>query len=140
MNDLPRSKVALIDSHLYISLRYAIGDFLGKGKCPAKIEFGNKGYIDKIVNSKLGREVFQRVKSVNSGVSLNNLLVIIGIQWSDDFDPKSSSKINRESVWMKTLTFLTEDSHKNMLEDTYPMMIGLKNKIIIMLRECLLKS
>ena len=88
----------------------------------------------------MGREVFQRVKSVNSGVSLNNLLVIIGIQWSDDFDPKSSSKINRESVWMKTLTFLTEDSHKNMLEDTYPMMIGLKNKIIIMLRECLLKS
>ena len=87
MNDLPRSKVALIDSHLYISLRYAIGDFLGKGKCPAKIEFGNKGYIDKIVNSKLGREIFQRVKSVNSGVSLKDVLVIIEMQWSDDFDP-----------------------------------------------------
>ena len=50
LNNLPRPKIVSIDCHSYISLRYAMSDFLGKGKCPTKIECGNKGYIYKIVN------------------------------------------------------------------------------------------
>ena len=62
MNNIPRPRVALVDGHSYVSLRYVIIDFLGKGKHPTKMEFGNKDYIDKIANLKLGREaIVQRV-------------------------------------------------------------------------------
>ena len=57
-----------------------ISDFWGKGKLPAKREYENKLYVDKVVDSKLRREVYQRAEIVNSGVSINDLLVILGIQ------------------------------------------------------------
>ena len=39
VNNLPKPEVALVDGHSYVSLRYAISDFLGKGKLPAKMQY-----------------------------------------------------------------------------------------------------
>ena len=41
---------------------------------------------------------------------------------------------------MKTVTFISSDSDKHMLEDTYPMMIGLKQQKHNSLETFLLKS
>ena len=32
-----------------------------------------------------------------------------GVSWSDDFEPNSMSKANRGSVWIKTLTFISNN-------------------------------
>ena len=71
------------------------------------MQYEKKLNVDKVVDSKMSREVFQRAEIVNRGVPIHYLLVILGIQWSDDFDLNSSSKINRGSVWMKTVTFIS---------------------------------
>ena len=52
----------------------------------------------------------------------------MGMQWSDDFDPDSTSKINGASVWFKMLTFLSKNLPSNALENTYPIAIGRKGE------------
>ena len=64
----------------------------------------------------------------NRNVSTDNLIVLMGISWSDDFDPNSSIKANRGAVWIRTVTFISESFSDNTLEDTYTISIGLKNK------------
>ena len=63
---------------------------------------------------------------MNVGVSPDDILVLLGVQWSDDFEPNGSSKSNRGSVWIKTVTFISSSTSKNKLSDTYPISIGLK--------------
>ena len=76
VNNLPKPVGALVDGRQNVSLRYAISDFLGKGKLPAKIQYENKLHANKVVDSKLSREVYQRAEILNSGVSINDLSVI----------------------------------------------------------------
>ena len=57
----------------------------------------------------------------------NEILVILGLLWSNDFDPNISIKSNRGSVWIKTLTFVAENTHINDERYTYPISIGLKS-------------
>ena len=52
--------------------------------------------------------------------------MFLGIQWSDGFDPNSSSKSNRGSVWTKTVTFLSNNSTRNKLEDACSITTRLK--------------
>ena len=50
----------------------------------------------------------------------------MAIQWSDDFEPNTSIKSNRGSVWIKTLTFISNDDQQNNINNTYPIAIGHK--------------
>ena len=81
-----------------------------------------------MTDSKIAREVHERAIKCNRLTSQQNLLVILGLQWSDDFEPNTSSKTNRGSVWLKTLTFLSDDFHKNNLKNTYAISVGLKSE------------
>ena len=83
-------------------------------------------YIHKLIDSPIANIVFDRATKVNPGVNTNNILVILGVQWSDDFEPNSSSKSNRGSVWIKTVSFISSSTSKNELSDTYPISIRLK--------------
>ena len=63
------------------------------------------------------------------------------VQWSDDFEPNTLNKSNRGSVWIKTLTMITDSSNKNDFVNTYSISIGSKsaqNDIIEIeyLKEC----
>ena len=68
--------------------------------------------------------------NVRMGMKQDNgdYLIILGILWSDDFDPNSSLKANRGSAWIKTLTFVTDDNNKNNVTNTYVLSIGNKNE------------
>ena len=57
-------------------------------------------------------------------MSQNDVVIILAIQWSDDFDPNSSIKCNRGSVWIKTVSFLTEDNDIKDITNTYVISIG----------------
>ena len=46
--------------------------------------------------------------------------------WSDDFEPNTSVKSNRGSVWIKTHTFVILDSIRNDITNTQTIAIGHK--------------
>ena len=73
------------------------------------------------------KEVYTRAVKANPDVSTDNLIVLMGISWSDDFDPNSSIKANRGAVWIRTVTFISESFSDNTLDDTFTISIGLKN-------------
>ena len=81
-----------------------------------------------ISDSNVRKEVHARAVQANPNVLPDNLIVLMGISWSDDFDPNSSIKANRGAVWIRTVTFISQSFSDNTLEDTYTISIGLKNK------------
>ena len=83
--------------------------------------------IRRIVDSPIAHQVYNRARNYNKGVDPSDLIVLMGVQWSDDFEPNGSSKSNRGSVWLKTLTFVSDSYCNNELSDTYPVSIGLKS-------------
>ena len=49
----------------------------------------------------------------HSNVDRNDILALLGIQWSDDFEPNIYSKTNRRSVWIEILTLISENYTSN---------------------------
>ena len=56
----------------------------------------------------------------------DDLTVVTGIQWSDNFEPNGSGKANKGSVWMNTIIFVTNSESENDFINTYLIVIGLK--------------
>ena len=52
----------------------------------------------------------------------------MALSWSDDFDPNSSINANKGAVWIRTVTFITQTFIKNKLDDTYKIIINLKQR------------
>ena len=100
---------------------------MGKGYHSNGIALKPKDCQRLLTDSKIAGEVYDRGMKCNRETSKDNLLVILGIQWSDGFEPNTSSKTNRGSVWLKTLTFLSDDFKTNNLKNTYAISIGLKS-------------
>ena len=119
-------KVNIIKNDTYVSIRQCIADFLGKGYSPDKRMDKTPLQINKLVDAPIAKEVYDRAIEMNVGVIPDDILVVLGVQWSDDFEPNGSSKSNRGSVWIKTVTFISSSESKNKLSDTYPISIGLK--------------
>ena len=117
VKNLPRPAVKEIDNHSYCSVKQCIADFLGKGNLPASQLPGN---------SKHSKYITSRAKLLY-GDDLENVLIMTGVQWSDDFEPNSLSKSLRGGVWIKTITFLSNNSESNSIRDTYPISISSKH-------------
>ena len=130
LNNLPCPKVDEHDNHSFVTIRSCINDFLSSGKLPKKHRANqNKDdMISCITESKRAYEIYNKAHQMYYDKSSDEVLVILGILWSDDFDPNTSIKSNRGSVWVKTLTFVAENTHANDERDTYPLSIGLKSK------------
>ena len=95
---------------------------------PENVSGINLKNIMTISDSNVRKEVHARAVKANPNVLPDNLIVLMGISWSDDFDPNSSIKANRGAVWIRTVTFISQSFSDNTLEDTYTISIGLKNK------------
>ena len=79
------------------------------------------------------RQILHQAHTANPTVPTQDLVVFLGVQWSDAFDPNSSIQANRGAVWIKTLTFVSETFHQNRIDHTYPIGIGLKMTAMIVL-------
>ena len=95
LKNLPRSKVSMVDEHSYVSIRQCIAQFFSSGKMPQNVSKTELKNIMSISDSNVRKEVYARAVKVNPDVSRDNLIVLMGISWSDDFDPNSSIKANR---------------------------------------------
>ena len=110
-----------------MSIRQCIADFLGKGNLPDSIDDKVYNVQRKLSQSVAAREIYLHAVNRNPTLSPNDIMVILGVQWSDDFEPNTSSKVNRGSVWMKTVTILSNDFETNVLKNTYIISMGLKS-------------
>ena len=100
---------------------------MGKGNHTTTIDPNAKDCQKFLTDSKIARDAYLRAIRYNRDTSQENVVVLLGIQWSDDFEPNTSSKTNRGSVWMKTVTFISDDIQLNNLKNTYPISLGLKS-------------
>ena len=100
VQNLPIPAVKEIDNHLYCSLEQYIADVLGKCYWPA---------CQLPQNVKQSKDITTRV-TILYGNGLENIVIMIGVQWSDDFEPNSLSKSLRDWVSIKTITFLSNSS------------------------------
>ena len=57
-----------------------------------------------ITQLNVAKQIYKRGLKVNNKVPQDELLIILAIQWSDDFEPNTSVQSNRGSVWIKTLS------------------------------------
>ena len=86
-------------------------------------------------------DIMERAIKTNPNRSRNDIIVLLALQWSDDFEPNTSSKTNIGSVWLKTITFVSNTFSSNDLGNTFPISIGLKSSThdiveTIFLNEC----
>ena len=93
---------------------------------PQKVSQSNEDRISNISDSKLSKDAYKRACITNPDVPKEDLIVLLAVSWSDDFDPNSSIKANRGAVWIKTVTFISESFSENKIEDTYTGGIGSK--------------
>ena len=81
--------MTLIENHAYVSLRQCIADFLGKGYHTNEISQKANDLQQFLIDSNIAMQVLKRAIACNRETSLDNLLVILGIQWSDNFEPNT---------------------------------------------------
>ena len=124
MKNLPRPAVIEIDNHSYCSIKQYLSYFLGKGYLPAS-QLPNNAKHSKYITTRA------KLLYVND---LENVLIMTGVQWSDDFEPNSLSKSLRGEVWIKTITFLSNNSASNSIRDTCPISISPNVYIMMLLK------
>lgn len=61
-----------------------------------------------ITDSKMARAAAQRGYDINSNVDRDDVIILLALQWNDAFDPNSSIKSNWGAVWIKNVTFISE--------------------------------
>ena len=117
MQNLPRPAVIDIDIHSYHSVKQFIADFSGKDYLPAY-------QLPK--HAKQSKYITTRSKLLYDN-DLENVLIMTGVQWRDDFEPNSLRKPLRGGFWIKTIIFLSNNLESNTIRDIYPISIGSKH-------------
>ena len=130
LQNLPHPIPFQLDSnHSYMRIKDMISHFMALN---VRIhELWTRKYVpndegksfSNIYQSPAVNNIMQRVKNLYGD---ENILVLLGIEFSDDFDPNNSIKANRQSVWMKCVTVspLSTDMHN--METTFPISFGPK--------------
>ena len=75
-----------------------IADYLAKGYLPSTIPTKVNKVNKLITDSKLCKYISRRAKYCYRGVSSDDLVIMTGTSWSDNFELNSMSKANRRSV------------------------------------------
>ena len=134
IRNLPYPPVQVVDGHAYVSLRDCVADILANGveldfiepstnmtSSPTQILLSPVRKISESVHAKL---IADRASIVHGN---RKVLVLYFNEWSDDFEPMYSSKGNRSSAWLKTITISPPYGNIHSLSHTYPVSLGKKS-------------
>ena len=94
VSNLPRPNIEMFNDHSYTSLRECIAHFLASGKIAHPINLSEPRIKRYITDSNVAIAIAKRGYAVNNNVDKNDVMILLGIQWSDAFDPNSSIKSN----------------------------------------------
>jgi hypothetical protein len=118
-----------VKDHAYVSLKDTVAHFLAftDARCiePIDILSDHPTTVSHISQSLAAQSALRRgIETCGD----TNLVVLVCFEWSDDFDPASSTKSNRNSCWIKTVTLLPcyDPGSKIGEKSTFPIGIGRK--------------
>jgi hypothetical protein len=125
--NVPRPQVTIVDDHAYVSLQDCVADLLGHGFELDSIEAGcqQPGAVSNINETAVARRI--QNNAVKAHPLSENVLCLYLTEWSDGFEP-SSSKNNRGSCWLKSVTISPPPSKIHSLSHTYPIALGLEDQ------------
>ena len=96
VNNLPRPTIKLVHNHSYVSIRQCISHFLANGKVAHKINSLKPTTKRYITDSDMAISVARRGFDANEDVDPKDAMIILVLQWSDDFDPNMSINLIEE--------------------------------------------
>lgn len=120
--NLPRPSVKNIGEHAYASLTDCVVDLLGHGISIGLIEGDSSS--DNVCTLSESLRAKTIAKNCQKKSLTNNTLCLYVVEWSDAFEPSSSIKSNRGSVWLKTITISPPHNKLHCMTNTYPIAIG----------------
>jgi len=124
--NLPRPSVRLIDEHAYVSLHDCVADLLGHGldvQHISEIDPLDAAVIDAS-KCHFSQQIYARGSQLH--VSKPFLCLYI-MEWSNSFEPSTSSKANRGSCWIKTVKISPMNRDLHNLTNTYPIAMARAN-------------
>jgi hypothetical protein len=128
---LPYPSVKKVVDHGYVSGKDNVSHLLAfssKYRCMMTSDIAERlnSHVHHISESDAVREVLGRAAIACGG---NDIVVLFCMEWSDDFDPATSSKQNHRSCWIKTITVLPGYCTYQKIGEssTFPIAIGKKN-------------
>ena len=126
VKNLPIPKVECIENHSFCSIRSCLTDFLMSGKLPPKIKRNptNGDSMFNIEESVMAIDIADRIYMEMNSTNKEDIIIMLGILWSDDFDPNSSLKSDRGLPWVITLTLISDDKKCNDETNTYIISLG----------------
>ena len=119
-NNLPIPTIKQLHKHSYISIMDCIADFLLSNKRQLKLLEDYELSINQekdlsLFHTERTKEIIKEANVRRTNTKENGKIIVLLLKiWSDDFDPNSSIKSNRGSVWVKTATIfaMTVDGSK----------------------------
>ena len=127
--NIPVPKIISFDNHAYVSIEDLINNVLCIG-LPIKMikssKFNEINYDNaSLLNTQKAKEILmQTYKKHQKNIDPYVILLVI---WSDDFEVNSTRK-NKSSTWLKTVTFLHDASTSSSdLQLTYALCLGNKS-------------
>ena len=110
--NLPHPPVTKIGEHSYMSVRHMLADFMAFSNTfdDSWDEFNANLSVSSLPGSFQGQCSKAEAQRVNNYLPM---LPVMLLKWSDDFEPNSMSKANREGVWCCTVTFCSRSTNRN---------------------------
>lgn len=110
--NIPYPTIHSVDNHAYVSLRECIRNRLAFGFPLENLQTSEDRHdvpIRTVMEADASQAVIQRCKNAYD----EPVLVLLLREWQDGYDPRSFSKKNRGSCWIKTVTIAEPHEHSN---------------------------
>jgi len=130
LENLPHPTIKVIHNHGYVSLLDCVAHLLSfydgftstlaaASQAPAS--------ITNITDSTAVRAIRERASLITGQ---QNVIALYCTEWSDDFDPALSTKANRQSCWVKTVTIMScnKNDKVDKMCTTFPIAVGKKGQ------------
>lgn len=128
LQNLLRLTVQVIDDHAYVSLQDCVAHLLSFSHNFSTMNYkrvSTTTTVQKITESKAVQYIRERAVAVMKN---DPIVVLYCTESSNDFDPKVSTKANRQSCWIKTVTILSCNTFDTVdkRSSTFPIAVGKK--------------
>ena len=95
MKNIPRPCVTVHQNHPYDSIKIYIADYLKKSQLPSQIPTQENKMNRLVTDSIFCKGINRKSKYCYRYLSTGNLIIMIFVTQSDDFEPSIMSKANR---------------------------------------------
>jgi len=102
-------------------------DLLGHGIPIGLIEDDSTSQMVRTISESIRAKSISRRGQIMAGLGGDSSLCLYVVEWSDAFEPSSSVKSNRGSVWLKTVTISPPHDKLHSMTNTYPIAVGPHN-------------